>query len=90
MCFGRIRLGRMQPAGLKAFERRTDERSPIYSYERRKKAKLDPKAGEPPGDADPRLTGRALDPAAQPEAARFLNPGRDTQLSPTDPIVTRT
>jgi uncharacterized protein YdeI (YjbR/CyaY-like superfamily) len=39
-----IRLGRMQPAGLKAFERRTDERSAVYSYEQRKKAKLDPKA----------------------------------------------
>jgi uncharacterized protein YdeI (YjbR/CyaY-like superfamily) len=39
-----IRLGRMQPAGLKAFERRTDERSAIYSYEQRDKARLDPKA----------------------------------------------
>jgi uncharacterized protein YdeI (YjbR/CyaY-like superfamily) len=39
-----IRLGRMQSAGLKAFERRTDERSAIYSYEQRKKAKLDPRA----------------------------------------------
>jgi uncharacterized protein YdeI (YjbR/CyaY-like superfamily) len=38
-----IRLGRMHPAGLKAFERRTDDRSAIYSYEQRKKAKLDPK-----------------------------------------------
>ena len=36
-----IRLGRMRPAGLKAFERRTDERSAIYSYEQRKKARLD-------------------------------------------------
>lgn len=35
-----IRLGRMQPAGLKAFERRTDERSAIYSYEQRHSAKL--------------------------------------------------
>jgi uncharacterized protein YdeI (YjbR/CyaY-like superfamily) len=39
-----IRLGRMRPAGLKAFERRTDERSAIYSYEQRKKARLDPEA----------------------------------------------
>jgi uncharacterized protein YdeI (YjbR/CyaY-like superfamily) len=39
-----IRLGRMRPAGLKAFERRTDERSAIYSYEQRKKARLDPAA----------------------------------------------
>jgi uncharacterized protein YdeI (YjbR/CyaY-like superfamily) len=39
-----IRLGRMQPAGLKAFERRTDDRSAIYSYEQRDKARLDPKA----------------------------------------------
>jgi uncharacterized protein YdeI (YjbR/CyaY-like superfamily) len=39
-----IRLGRMHPAGLKAFERRTDERSAIYSYEQRKTATLDPKA----------------------------------------------
>jgi uncharacterized protein YdeI (YjbR/CyaY-like superfamily) len=39
-----IRLGRMRPAGLKAFERRTDERSAIYSYEQRKNARLDPAA----------------------------------------------
>ncbi len=35
-----ITLGRMQPTGLKAFERRTDERSSIYSYEQRQSAKL--------------------------------------------------
>ena len=39
-----IRLGRMRPAGLKAFERRTEERSAIYSYEQRKSAALDSKA----------------------------------------------
>jgi uncharacterized protein YdeI (YjbR/CyaY-like superfamily) len=39
-----IRLGRMHPAGLRAFERRTDERSAIYSYEQRKIAKLGPGA----------------------------------------------
>ncbi len=39
-----ITLGRMRPAGLKAFERRTDERSAIYSYEQRKTARLDPEA----------------------------------------------
>jgi uncharacterized protein YdeI (YjbR/CyaY-like superfamily) len=39
-----IRLGRMRPAGLKAFERRTDERSGIYSYEQQEKARLDPAA----------------------------------------------
>ncbi len=39
-----IRLGRMHPAGLRAFERRTDDRSAIYSYEQRKTAELDPKA----------------------------------------------
>jgi uncharacterized protein YdeI (YjbR/CyaY-like superfamily) len=39
-----IRLGRMHPAGQKAFERRTDERSAIYSYEQRKKARLDSEA----------------------------------------------
>jgi uncharacterized protein YdeI (YjbR/CyaY-like superfamily) len=39
-----IRVGRMHPAGLKAFERRTDERSAIYSYEQRTNAKLDPQA----------------------------------------------
>jgi uncharacterized protein YdeI (YjbR/CyaY-like superfamily) len=39
-----IRLGRMRPAGLKAFDRRTDERSAIYSYEQRKAARLDPDA----------------------------------------------
>ena len=39
-----IALGRMHPAGLKAFERRTDERSAIYSYEQRKTARLEPAA----------------------------------------------
>ena len=39
-----IKLGRVRPAGLKAFERRTDERSAIYSYEQRKTARLDPAA----------------------------------------------
>jgi uncharacterized protein YdeI (YjbR/CyaY-like superfamily) len=35
-----IILGSMQPAGLKAFEQRSDERSAIYSYEQRQSAKL--------------------------------------------------
>jgi uncharacterized protein YdeI (YjbR/CyaY-like superfamily) len=35
-----IRLGRMQPTGLKAFEQRSDERSAIYSYEQRRTATL--------------------------------------------------
>ena len=35
-------LGRMTPAGLKAFEARTDDRSAIYSYEQRHAATLDP------------------------------------------------
>src|SRR4030088_1244141 len=39
-----IKLGRMRPAGLKAFERRTDDRSAIYSYEQRKAARLAPAA----------------------------------------------
>ncbi|MDQ6712538.1 MAG: YdeI/OmpD-associated family protein [Candidatus Dormibacteraeota bacterium] len=39
-----IKQGRMRPAGLKAFERRTDERSAIYSYEQRKAASLEPEA----------------------------------------------
>ena len=39
-----IGLGRMQPAGLKAFERRSDKRSAIYSYEQRNAGRLDPKA----------------------------------------------
>jgi uncharacterized protein YdeI (YjbR/CyaY-like superfamily) len=33
--------GRMTPAGRAAFERRSEKRSGIYSYEQRKKAKLD-------------------------------------------------
>jgi len=33
-------LGLMQPAGVKAFERRTGKRSEIYAYEQRKGAKL--------------------------------------------------
>jgi uncharacterized protein YdeI (YjbR/CyaY-like superfamily) len=39
-----IRLGRMRPAGLKAFERRTEERSAIYSYEQREAVRLEPQA----------------------------------------------
>jgi uncharacterized protein YdeI (YjbR/CyaY-like superfamily) len=35
-----ISLGRMQTAGIKAFEQRSDERSAIYSYEQRQSAKL--------------------------------------------------
>ena len=35
-----ISLGRMQPAGVKAFEQHTDERSAIYSYEQRHSSKL--------------------------------------------------
>lgn len=34
-------LGRMRPAGVQAFERRTDKRSSIYAYERRNVAALD-------------------------------------------------
>jgi uncharacterized protein YdeI (YjbR/CyaY-like superfamily) len=34
--------GLVAPAGLSAFERRTDDRSAIYSYEQRKAAKLEP------------------------------------------------
>jgi uncharacterized protein YdeI (YjbR/CyaY-like superfamily) len=36
-----VELGRMRPAGLEAFEARTDDRSAIYSYEQRHKATLD-------------------------------------------------
>ena len=36
-----IAQGLMQPAGLKAFEARADDRSAIYSYEQRKTAELD-------------------------------------------------
>lgn len=35
------RLGRMQPAGLRAFRERDEEKSRIYSYEQRNTAKLD-------------------------------------------------
>jgi len=34
--------GRMSPAGLAAFEKRSDERSALYAYEQRKSAKLSP------------------------------------------------
>jgi uncharacterized protein YdeI (YjbR/CyaY-like superfamily) len=39
-----VEEGLMRPAGLAAFERRSDERSGIYAYEQRKQAKLDPAA----------------------------------------------
>jgi uncharacterized protein YdeI (YjbR/CyaY-like superfamily) len=35
------RAGRMRPAGLAAFGRRSEDRSGVYSYEQRHKAKLD-------------------------------------------------
>ncbi len=37
-----IELGRMTPAGLAAFEARTDDRSAVYSHEQRRAAKLEP------------------------------------------------
>ena len=40
-------LGLMRPAGLAAFERRSDDRTAIYAYEQRKAAKLDADAGAP-------------------------------------------
>lgn len=39
-----IREGRMQPAGLAAFEARKAEKSGVYSFEQRENAKLDRKA----------------------------------------------
>ncbi len=36
-----IREGRVRPAGLKAFEMRSEKKSGVYSYEQRDKAKLD-------------------------------------------------
>jgi uncharacterized protein YdeI (YjbR/CyaY-like superfamily) len=37
-----IELGRMHPAGLKAFEARKEDRSGVYSYEQRHLARLEP------------------------------------------------
>jgi uncharacterized protein YdeI (YjbR/CyaY-like superfamily) len=37
-----LELGRMTPAGLAAFEARTDDRSAVYSHEQRKAAQLEP------------------------------------------------
>ena len=39
-----IGMGRVQDAGMKAFERRSADRSAIYAYENRKSAKFDPAA----------------------------------------------
>ena len=39
-----VEEGLMRPAGLAAFERRSEDRSGIYSYEQREEAKLDPAA----------------------------------------------
>jgi len=39
-----VEEGLMRPAGLAAFERRSDDRSGIYACEQRKQAKLDPAA----------------------------------------------
>ena len=35
-----IKLGRMRPAGLEAFKKRTEKRSRVYSFEQRKKVKM--------------------------------------------------
>jgi len=48
-----VEEGLMRPAGLAAFERRSDDRSGIYAYEQRKQAKLDP-AAEKEFRADPK------------------------------------
>ena len=37
-----IAEGRMRPAGLRAFEARTDDKSAIYAYEQRRSANLEP------------------------------------------------
>ena len=37
-----IKLGLMQPAGLKTFQERDQNKSGVYSYEQRKNSKLDP------------------------------------------------
>jgi uncharacterized protein YdeI (YjbR/CyaY-like superfamily) len=39
-----VEEGLMRPAGLAAFERRSEDRSGIYAYEQREEAKLDPAA----------------------------------------------
>jgi uncharacterized protein YdeI (YjbR/CyaY-like superfamily) len=39
---GLTRNGLMQPAGVKAFEARTEDRSEIYSFEKKRKQHLDP------------------------------------------------
>jgi uncharacterized protein YdeI (YjbR/CyaY-like superfamily) len=45
--------GRMRPAGRAAFEKRSEARSGVYSYERRKAARLDPEQeAEFRGDAE--------------------------------------
>jgi uncharacterized protein YdeI (YjbR/CyaY-like superfamily) len=36
------REGRMEPAGLRAFEKRQEEKSGVYAFEQREQAKLDP------------------------------------------------
>ena len=41
-----IEEGRMTPAGLAAFEARTDDRSAVYSYEQRRGATLEPEQEE--------------------------------------------
>lgn len=53
------RLGRMMPAGLRAFEARTPERTGVYSFERNTAAKLAP-------EQERRLRGNAA-------AARFFD-----------------
>ena len=40
------RAGRMHPAGLEAFEARTPEKTGVYTYENRRKAKLGPEQAE--------------------------------------------
>ena len=41
------RAGRMQPAGIEAFEARTPEKTGVYTYENRHEAKLSPEHEEP-------------------------------------------
>jgi hypothetical protein len=66
-----VRTGRMQPAGLRAFEARDEKRTGVYSSEREKPAALSP-AGEalfrrkPPATGGLRITGWSAPNARRP------------------------
>ena len=71
----------MRPAGIAAFEARTEDRSGVYSYEQREQARLDPDEAEAAFRDERSRVGvvRASSAPSYPQGARLL--GRQREAS---------